>query len=84
MAKVIDIAKLMLCNDKGNPLNTKYEISEALEMGKDYVIFIKGQLFSETYLDNNDGSVNALFKICPQEIEIIKNNGTKTTSQTNP
>ena len=72
MAKVIDIAKVMLCNDKGNPLNRKWEIKESLEMGQEYVVLLKGQLFSETYLDNNDGSVNALFKICPTDIEVIK------------
>jgi hypothetical protein len=72
MEKVIDIAKVMICNTKGNPLNTKYEIKEPLEIGKEYTVLLKGQVISETYLDNNDGSVNALFKICPTDIEVIK------------
>jgi hypothetical protein len=64
----------MLSNTKGNPLNTKFEIDEKLEMDKEYTILIRGTVFSENYTTNNDGSVNALYKICPSCLEVITDN----------
>ena len=71
MEKTIDLTKLMLSNEKGNPLGRKFEIKEKLEMDKEYVVLLKGSVFAESYTTNNDGSVNALFKICPSSIEVI-------------
>jgi translation initiation factor 2 beta subunit (eIF-2beta)/eIF-5 len=70
----IDLNKLMLSNEKGNALGRKFEITEKLEMDKEYTILIKGQVFSESYTTNNDGSVNALYKICPSCLEVITDN----------
>lgn len=72
--KNIDQNKVMLSTIKGTPLNTKWEIPTKLEMDKEYIVILKGTVFSENYTTNNDGSVNALYKICPTEIE-IKNVG---------
>jgi hypothetical protein len=69
--KTIDQNKLMLSNTSGRPLNTKFEIDEKLEMDSEYTILIKGTVFSESYTTNNDGSVNALYKICPSDLQII-------------
>jgi hypothetical protein len=67
----IDLNKLMLSNEKGNPLGRKFEITEKLEMDKEYTILLKGSVFSESYTTNNDGSVNALYKICPSVLQVI-------------
>jgi len=56
----------------------KSQIKDELELGKDVVILLKGQVVMENYSDNQDGSVNRTYKIKPYLVEIIKDNIVKS------
>jgi len=56
----------------------KSQIKDELELGKDVVVLLKGQVVMENYSDNQDGSVNRTYKIKPYLVEIIKDNIVKS------
>lgn len=67
----VDKIEVTLAETNGRPLKKKWEISELLRMDGEYTMIIKGQVFTKQEKTNNDGTVDVVFKICPNDFELI-------------
>jgi len=70
--KVIDKSTVALVGIDGRPLKEKFEISEPLEIDQEYIITMRVQCWKADMSSNNDGTVNVLFKVTPDCLEIKK------------
>ena len=68
----VDKREFQLTDLKGKPLKTKFEIKDKLKITEDYTILIKASVFTEQAFDNQDGTLNILYKLGVKDIEIIK------------
>jgi len=49
----------------------KYPIDRKLELGEDLEILIKGSVVKKEILDQQDGSVDIIYKVKPLEAELL-------------
>jgi hypothetical protein len=67
----VDKIEVTLAETNGRPLKKKWEIPELLNIDGNYTVIIKGQVFTKQEKTNNDGTVNVVFKICPNDFELL-------------